>query len=49
MRGSLGGRGVNVDDLASQVDSKFMSTFIRVVKPAIVRTQPASPCGSREG
>jgi SAM-dependent methyltransferase len=30
----LSGKGIDLDDLASQVDGKFMSAFIRAVKPA---------------
>jgi arsenite methyltransferase len=38
----LAGQGINVDTLAPQVDGKFMSAFVRAVKPA--RTQEAC-CG----
>jgi arsenite methyltransferase len=30
----LSGRGVDVDAIAPQVDGKFMSAFVRAVKPA---------------
>ena len=33
-RAFLTGQGVDVDAIASQVESKFMSAFIRAVKPA---------------
>jgi len=33
-RAFLGGQGVDVDAIAPQVDGKFMSSFIRAVKPA---------------
>jgi len=39
-RESLAGQGIDVDALAPQVDGKFLSAFIRAVKPA--RAQ--SPC-----
>ena len=35
----LSSAGVNVDDIASQIDEKFMSAFVRAVKPA-----NAKPC-----
>jgi len=35
--------GVNVNELASQVDEKFMSAFVRAVKPARVAAKPC--CG----
>ena len=38
----LSSAGVNVDAIAAQVDEKFMSAFIRAVKPAI---QSAPCCG----
>jgi ubiquinone/menaquinone biosynthesis C-methylase UbiE len=38
----LAGQGIDVDALAPQVDGKFMSAFVRAVKPA--RTQEAC-CG----
>jgi arsenite methyltransferase len=39
----LSSAGVNVDGIASQVDEKFMSAFIRAVKPANTRTKAC--CG----
>lgn len=39
----LGSAGVNVDGIASQVDEKFMSAFVRAVKPANAATN--SCCG----
>jgi hypothetical protein len=30
----LSGQGIDVDAIASEVDGKFMSAFIRAVKPA---------------
>lgn len=39
----LSSAGVNVDAIASQVDEKFMSAFIRAVKPANAGTKPC--CG----
>ena len=39
----LSSAGVNVDSIASQVDEKFMSAFVRAVKPANVATEPC--CG----
>src|ERR1035441_393932 len=33
-RGFLSGQGIDVDAIASEVDGKFMSAFIRAVKPA---------------
>ena len=38
----LAGQGIDVDALAPQVDEKFMSAFIRAVKPK--RTEKAKPC-----
>jgi arsenite methyltransferase len=40
-RAFLSGQGIDVDAIAPQVDGKFMSAFVRAVKPA--RTQPC--CG----
>jgi arsenite methyltransferase len=34
-RGFLGDKGVDVDALAPQVEGKFMSAFVRAVKPAV--------------
>jgi len=39
----LSSSGVNVEDIASQVDEKFMSAFIRAVKPARVASRTC--CG----
>ena len=39
----LSSSGVNVEDIASQVDEKFMSAFIRAVKPAGVASRTC--CG----
>jgi arsenite methyltransferase len=39
----LVGQGVDVDALAPQVDGKFMSAFIRAVKPAASKNKPC--CG----
>jgi arsenite methyltransferase len=33
-RAFLGGQGIDVDAIAPQVEGKFMSSFIRAVKPA---------------
>ena len=35
--------GVDVDAIASQVDGKFMSAFVRALKPA--KAAPAACCG----
>ena len=32
-RGFLSGQGIDVDAIAAQIDGKFMSAFIRAVKP----------------
>jgi arsenite methyltransferase len=32
--GFLAGEGMDVDDIAPQVDGKFLSAFIRAVKPS---------------
>lgn len=37
----LSSAGINIDSIASQVDEKFMSAFVRAVKPA---TTPAKTC-----
>jgi hypothetical protein len=37
----LAGKGVDVDALAPQVEGKFMSAFVRAVKP---QTAAAAPC-----
>jgi len=39
-RGFLTGEGIDVDAIAPQVDGKFMSAFIRAVKPAAVCCGP---------
>ena len=39
-RAFLTGEGIDVDAIAPQVDGKFMSAFIRAVKPA------AACCGT---
>ncbi|MBZ5643595.1 MAG: arsenite methyltransferase [Acidobacteriia bacterium] len=39
----LAGEGLDVETLAPQVDGKFMSAFIRAVKPAITKEKPC--CG----
>ena len=39
----LSSAGVNVEEIASRVDEKFMSAFIRAVKPAGAATKPC--CG----
>jgi arsenite methyltransferase len=41
----LAGQGLDVETLAPQVDGKFLSAFIRAVKPASLNTQ-APCCGS---
>ena len=38
-RSFLNGQGLDVDELAPQIDGKFMSAFVRAIKPA-----NASPC-----
>jgi arsenite methyltransferase len=37
----LAGKGVDVDAIAAEVDGKFMSAFVRAVKPAAARCAPA--------
>ena len=39
----LSSAGINVDAIASQVDEKFMSAFVRAVKPATVQTACCGP------
>lgn len=41
----LSAQGVNVDALAREVDGRFMSAFIRAVKPAAPGTQACCPPG----
>ena len=38
----LAGQGIDVDAIAPQVDGKFMSAFIRAVKPAEQTKSPAA-------
>src|ERR1700730_12762688 len=40
----LSGEGINVDAIAPQVDGKFMSAFIRAVKPSNSKTCSAPAC-----
>jgi len=40
----LAGKGVDVDALAPQVESKFMSAFIRAVKPAKEAVTTTATC-----
>ena len=40
----LAGKGVDVDALAPQVESKFMSAFIRTVKPAKEAVTTTATC-----
>lgn len=40
----LADKGLDVDALAAQADGKFISAFVRAVKPAILATQPAPCC-----
>jgi SAM-dependent methyltransferase len=43
----LAGQGIDVDALATQVDGRFLSAFIRAEKPSLVKTSPAAEacCG----
>ena len=41
----LSGQGIDVDAIAPQVDGKFMSAFIRAVKPAVKPFENAPCCG----
>ncbi|HTW56736.1 MAG TPA: arsenite methyltransferase [Terriglobales bacterium] len=41
----LSGQGIDVDALASQVDGKFFSAFIRAVKPAAKERSAQACCG----
>jgi len=44
-RDFLAGQGLDVDALASQVDGKFMSAFVRALKPQASRkSEAASAC-----
>ena len=36
----LKGKGIDVDALASEIDGKFMSAFVRAVKPQAARPAP---------
>ena len=40
----LAGQGIDVDALAPQIDEKFMSAFIRAVKPSRTETEKEKPC-----
>jgi arsenite methyltransferase len=40
----LAGQGIDVDALAPQIDEKFMSAFIRAVKPSRAETEKEKPC-----
>jgi arsenite methyltransferase len=40
----LAGQGIDVDALAPQIDEKFMSAFIRAVKPSRTETGKEKPC-----
>jgi hypothetical protein len=40
----LSGQGLDVDALAPQVDGKFLSAFIRAVKPANAKTCCGPSC-----
>jgi SAM-dependent methyltransferase len=40
----LAGQGIDVDALAPQIDEKFMSAFIRAVKPSRSETEKDKPC-----
>src|SRR5436309_13778932 len=41
----LSGQGIDVDALAPQVDGKFLSAFIRAVKPGVTEsTRAQTPC-----
>jgi len=44
-REMLAGRGIDVDAMASQVDGKFMSAFVRGTKPATTQKPTAACCG----
>jgi ubiquinone/menaquinone biosynthesis C-methylase UbiE len=40
----LAGQNIDVDAIAPQVDGKFMSAFVRAVKPRAVKPAPAQTC-----
>jgi arsenite methyltransferase len=40
----LSGQGLDVEAIASQVDGKFLSAFIRAVKPASAETCCGPKC-----
>jgi arsenite methyltransferase len=40
----LTSKGIDVDALASQVDAKFMSAFVRAKKPGLAKTPQAGAC-----
>jgi hypothetical protein len=42
-RACLSAEGIDVDSIASEVEGKFMSAFVRAVKPSGSATQPC--CG----
>jgi ubiquinone/menaquinone biosynthesis C-methylase UbiE len=42
----LAGKGIDVDAMAGKVDGKFLSAFIRAVKPGITTSCCAPPCCS---
>ena len=44
-RSFLSGQGIDVDELAGQVDGKFMSAFIRAVKPGGAACCAPGCCG----
>jgi arsenite methyltransferase len=43
-RAFLAGQGIDVDAIAPKVDGKFMSAFIRAVKPAVTKTCCGPTC-----
>ena len=43
-RAFLSGQGIDVDAIAPEVDGKFMSAFIRAVKPASERSCCGPTC-----
>jgi arsenite methyltransferase len=45
-RGFLSGQGIDVDAIAPQVDGKFMSAFVRAVKPAEAKSCCGPTCCS---
>jgi hypothetical protein len=40
----LAGKGVDVDAVASQVEAKFMSAFVRAKKPALAKATQGDAC-----